>query len=127
MYSGIFTQLNDDSYAPTVPKLDLQQWDNYGIYSLACINSAQADLDTRYNYEKVADRYTVTNGSLVSLDPFVTYPPIELNPKFGKFLAFQTCNVTPIPVDFRQYVETYHSLGNTEIKTYQYAEITEVP
>lgn len=126
MYSGNFSKLNDDSYAPTIPKLNHQQWENYGIYTLACIATEQSDIDTRYNYEKINDRYSVTNGKLVPLTPFVTRPQVEHNPELAKFFAYQTCNVTPIPVDFRQYVEAYHSLGNAGINTYQYAEITVV-
>lgn len=38
VYSGTFQPLNDDSYVPQTPKLHLQQYDNYGIYSIVCIS-----------------------------------------------------------------------------------------
>jgi hypothetical protein len=37
-YSGIFAPLNNDDYAPQSPNFSHQQWENYGIYSIACIS-----------------------------------------------------------------------------------------
>jgi hypothetical protein len=128
MYSGIFTQLNDDSYAPTTPKLNHQQWDNYGIYSLACINTSAATIKTTYNYKKTIGKYDIVAGKLVALDPPITIENVpEKDPKLSKFLAWQSHSNRSIPIDFRQYVETYKQLGSsTSIPYRQYLEVNNV-
>jgi hypothetical protein len=125
MYSAPFTQLNTDSYAPIIPKLSLQQWDNYSIYSLACINTNNLKITTTYNYQKSLGRFTVVKGKFFLMSPSTTVSSsTEVEAKLSKFIAYQAHHLRSIPVDFRQYIETYHQTENSTKTLITYAQIT---
>lgn len=127
MYVAPFSLLNDDNHAPVLPNLPHQQWENYGIYSIACISSNKFEVSVTYNYKKDGVKYIVKNGDLIPLNPLVTTENSQPEDyKLDKFLAYQTYSIRPIPVNFRQYVETYSNLGNAVLKNQQYCEITKI-
>ncbi len=74
MYSGVFEQLNQDNYAPTIPKLSLQQWDNYGIYSLACIDLTNRKLSETRKY-----KWAPTGGyGIIAFEPVLNQESFDL-------------------------------------------------
>jgi hypothetical protein len=77
MPQPISDYLVGDTYAPTVPKPSLQQYDNYQIYSIACEDTIYPDKETP----------NIINKNIVS---FQTY---DISGK--------------IPINFRKIVDTY--------------------
>jgi hypothetical protein len=81
MLQSINDYLVGDAYAPTVLKPSLQQYDNYQIYSIACVD---------VNYRGYS-----TNNDI---------PPDVL---FTRFIAWQTYSIVSIRCDFNAIVNTY--------------------
>jgi hypothetical protein len=125
MYSTPFDRLNSDIYAPVVTKLSNQQWDNYGIYTLVCIDTSKTVVTTTYNYKQVNGKYIVKSGNFVKDLPEIYADTLLLDrQKMAKFFAYQSASVRQIPVNFRQYVEDYSDLGVFSSSNKKYGEIT---
>jgi hypothetical protein len=79
-YTGVFAPLNNDSYAPDIPKLALQQWDNYGIYSLACIDLTNRKLSKTRKYKRVGIGAEGEYGEarLIAFDPVLNQESFDL-------------------------------------------------
>jgi hypothetical protein len=75
----IHDELSNDAYKPVVSKPSLQQYDNYQIYDIHCIDIA----------------YAVSNGAIIQ-------PELQKS-----FIAVQAYNPTPILCDFNQIIATY--------------------
>jgi hypothetical protein len=91
MTNQINFYLNDDKYKPVTPLPSLQQYDNYQIYSLYCVDTNVASTRT----ESITGGGTYTSSSNGS------------NQK-NSFIAVQTYNVySKIPCDFRSIIQTY--------------------
>jgi hypothetical protein len=73
--------LPNDNYKPIKPNPSLQQYDNYQIYSIACI-----DVSWKGNYS--------SDGI-----------PVDI--QFTRFIAWQSYNISPIRCDFNKIVDTY--------------------
>lgn len=77
--------LGTDSHKPQIDKDYHQQWENYGIYDLYCV-------DDESTHIKITPNNQTTS---VKVD------------KFTRALAVQKCNPIPIPFDFDELVNLY--------------------
>lgn len=82
MSQPISDYLVGDIYAPTIPKPSLQQYDNYQIYSIACVD--------------------------VSYKGYSSNDDIPSDVLFTRFIAWQTYDITAIRCDFNAIVNTYN-------------------
>lgn len=111
-FMTLFDPLINDSYRPQTLKPSLSQWDNYQIYTLACVDRT---------YESTKQEYYQTgySGLLAVFDPvthtanLVPYNPTEITvtnseSKLGSWLAIQSFSPLKIKVNFLDYVNTYH-------------------
>ena len=82
MPDNISAYLLNDPYRPLVPKSSLQQYDNYRIYDLVCVDEVKT---------------TYSAGSVVNVT----------SKKQQDFLAIQAYSVIPILPDFVAIVNAY--------------------
>ena len=93
-------------------KPHLQQWDNYGIYTIVSVDIANQISSTSYFETYLGNVITnfnpVTNtASLVPITP----PRLVIENSTGEmihFLAIQSYAPTLIPINFLDYVNLYH-------------------
>jgi hypothetical protein len=74
--------MTGDDYAPVISKPSLQQWDNYQIYDISCV-------DIRVD---IANSNNLNNSSNISL---------------ASFIAVQSYNHTPIKCNFNNIINIY--------------------
>jgi hypothetical protein len=87
MASPISTYLIDDNYAPTIPKPALQQYDNYQIYDLYCVDRPISIVD---GYDFEAYKYVTPSSS---------------NNSMQSWLAVQRYSPDRITLDFEAIVQ----------------------
>lgn len=108
---NLFDLLEKDIYNPPT-KPSLQQWDNYGIYSIVCID--KVDVETNINYYKVLPNdiplLFVPSTLTASLVP-APQPNTVTNTIVSEainLLAIQSYAPSEIKINFLDYVNQYH-------------------
>ncbi len=90
----------EDNTLPITPKPSLQQYDNYQIYTLVCIDRIYQTISTDY--------YTLTPVSLTQLAQPYTTTTIHVNEQ-NDWVAIQSFSIHGKPkTDFLNYVNQYH-------------------
>lgn len=141
-YFGVFESLNSDksTSVPQTPKLQLQQWDNYGIYTLACVDAIFTlesskkvfktipdNLNSEFEpgrYYTRRDKRNIKYEINADTDSYViasSSNTVETKEDyFHNWLAYQSFSVLPIPVNFRDYVVNYPGNFPEEIRKKEY-------
>jgi hypothetical protein len=108
----IFNYLINDLYKPQTSKPSLQQYDNYQIYTLVCIDRVFANTKTEYYPSTAAGLQPVYDpvNHTYALVPLST--PVITNStnstKKLNWLAIQSFSPVGINVNFLNYVNQYH-------------------
>jgi hypothetical protein len=135
-YEYPFLDLNNDDLAPKVQKLNLQQFDNYGIYSVCCRDRITVANTTAYNYQKIPDTQNTLKvsayGNSISLIPLTPATSLYTqnidSGRLTDFLAYQSYHINKINIDFQELINICSPLS--EVNNYQrvvYALIEEIP
>jgi hypothetical protein len=82
MAQPISAYMTGDIYAPVISKSSLQQWDNYQIHSVYCVDSIRSE---------------IINSN----------PPIDATIKFTSFLAVQSYGLNDIDCNFDSIAQLY--------------------
>jgi hypothetical protein len=108
MPSQISTYLVGDSYAPAIPKLSLQQYDNYQIYDLYCLDKIANVNANIWKQQRLfetggyfLDSYVLTNSDGVQ------------TLKISNYLAVQRYSPHPIYLDFESLVNAHSAVNTT--------------
>jgi hypothetical protein len=106
-----YLNINDD-YLPAVPKPSLQQYDNYQIYDIVCVDRSYATNTKEYYQTGYRGLLTVVNP-VTHVASLVPYNPIEITNsnseiRSGSWLAIQAFSPSKIRINFLDYVNTYH-------------------
>jgi hypothetical protein len=133
VYTGLFSSLNTDKSKslPVNPKLALQQWDNYGVYNLACFDINTTRTVTRQLFDVIKNRDGVAGNFLgilpadwtrwesilfdvdINTDLFIpkeNSPFVEqtnLTQFMRSWIAWQAFAPATIEVDFCKYIKAY--------------------
>jgi hypothetical protein len=109
-YSDTYTPLNDDSYAPPIPKLSHQHIDNYGIYTIVCLDRLRSGKVAKRNYNFSPTGATYLGQDIYQIENF-SNPENVRDGWLESLLAYQAVDIESIPINFQELIEITTPIG----------------
>jgi hypothetical protein len=103
-YSGAFEPLNEDDRAPQTPKLTHQHIDNYGVYTIVCLDKVRTGKVAERHYQYSSTNGVTFTGETIHQIENYDNPDNIRSDWMDSFLAYQAVGISEIPVDFGELI-----------------------